>query len=121
MIDSPWNLASPTLPIQSAGQLTPGSSRKQIEKAVAGFETVLMREWLRQVRNTSLSGEGPSSGAGYLEMADDQMAGFISRQGGLGLTRQLADQLLRQVQAASLIATGDSAVNRSEMKESEGG
>lgn len=121
MIDSPWNLASPKLPIQSPGQLAPGSSKKQIEQAVAGFENVLLREWLRQVRSTSLSGEGPSSGAGYLEMADDQMASFIARQGGLGLTRQLADQLLRQVQAASLIATGDSAVNRGEMKEASGG
>ncbi len=110
MIDSPWNLAAPSMPIQSAGHLGPGATKKQIEKAVAGFESVLMREWLQQVRNTSLSGEDPSAGRGYLEMADDQMAAFVSRQGGMGLTRQLADQLLQQVKAASLIAEGDKAV-----------
>jgi len=110
MIDSPWNLAAPSLPVQSAGQLGPAASKKQIEKAVAGFESVLLREWLRQVRSTSLSGEERSASGGYLEMADDQMAAFISRQGGMGLTRQLADQLLQQVKAASLITGSDPAV-----------
>jgi Rod binding domain-containing protein len=108
------------MPIQSAGQLGPGATKKQIEKAVAGFESVLMREWLRQVRSTSLSGEDHAAGGGYLEMADDQMAAFISRQGGMGLTRQLADQLLHQVQAASLIAGGDTSVKSADMKEVAG-
>lgn len=110
MIDSPWNLAAPSMPLQSAGQLGPSANKKQIEKAVAGFESVLLREWLRQVRNTSLSGEDHAAGGGYLEMVDDQMAAFVSRQGGMGLTRQLADQLLHQVQAASLITGADTAV-----------
>ncbi|MEY3201590.1 MAG: hypothetical protein RIR70_1140 [Pseudomonadota bacterium] len=121
MFDSPWNLSAPALPLHSAGQLNGASTKKQIEQAVAGFESVLLREWLRQVRSTSLSGEDHGAGAGYLEMVDDQMANFVSKQGGLGLTRSLADQLLLQLKAASLIEASDAAVKRAENKEVAGG
>ena len=118
MIDSPWNLAAPSIP--AAGTLGAAGNKKQIEQAVAGFESVMLREWLRQVRSTSLSGEEAGTSAGYLEMVDDQMASFVSRQGGFGLSRQLADQLLSQVKAASLITSADPAVKGVEMKEVEG-
>ena len=109
MIDSPWNLMPKSSP--AVGQLNPASTRKQVEKAVAGFESVLLREWLRQVRSSPLTSESQTAGAGYLEMADDQLANFVSRTGGLGLTRQLADQLLTQIRGAELIGSADQAVN----------
>lgn len=50
------------------------------------FEQLLVRQLLAQVRSESLSGDdasGPS--AGYLQLADDQMAATIASVGGLGL------------------------------------
>jgi Rod binding domain-containing protein len=53
-------------------------------------------------------------------MADDQLATLVTRSGGLGLSRGLADQLMKQVHAAGLIAAADSAVKRVDQKEVAG-
>lgn len=118
MIDSPWNLAAPK--IAGLDALKAGGNRKQLEQAAAGFESVLLREWLRQVRTSTFT-DSPGTGAGYLEMADDQLAALVSRGGGLGLARQLADQLLGQVKGAALIAADQKSVNRVEAREVSGG
>lgn len=119
MIDSPWNLMMPAAsPTQGATATL--KDRKSIEAAAAGFEAVMVREWLRQVRSSTFSEDQDSGASGYLAMGDDQLAHFVSRGGGLGLARQLADQLLKQVHGASLIAPADPAVKHSGMREVSG-
>jgi Rod binding domain-containing protein len=105
MSTSPWDLT----PV--ASQLGPQGrdDKATMKKAAAGFEAILMRQWLQEVRKSSLFEEGGTS-AGYLEMADDQMAAMLSRNGGLGLARQLSAQLLKQVEAAQLSARPEIAV-----------
>jgi len=54
------------------------------------FEQLLVRQLLAQVRSESLSGdEAPSTSAGYLQLADDQLAATIASVGGLGLGASL--------------------------------
>jgi Rod binding domain-containing protein len=51
------------------------------------FEQLLVRQMLSQMRATSLGGDAPGAGpsAGYLQMADDHLAGIVASVGGLGL------------------------------------
>ena len=104
---SPWQLdhsAAVTAQIQQAG-----STRKQLEKAAQGFENILIRQMLQQARKSSVDPqEGPM--AGYLELVDDQMAAAMTKAGGMGLSKQMAAQMLRQVQAKELMSASEKAV-----------
>ena len=103
---SPWEFK----PNAAQGSAAKGRDEKDaIKEAAVGFETVLMRQWLREVRKSSLSSDNSAS-TGYLEMADDQMATVLARNGGMGLARQLSSQLLKQVEAAGLSARPEIAV-----------
>ena len=102
---SPWDFK----PVTSQVGPKVRDDKATMEKAAVGFEAVLMRQWLQEVRKSSLTQENSPS-SGYLEMADDQMAAMLSRNGGLGLARQLSSQLLKQVEAAKLSAGPEKAV-----------
>lgn len=102
---SPWEFK----PVTSQNGPKGRDDKAMMEKAAVGFEAVLMRQWLQEVRKSSLAQENTVS-SGYLEMADDQMAAMLSRNGGLGLARQLSTQLLKQVEAAKLSAGPEKAV-----------
>jgi len=83
----PWNMR-PVLDVSptsaTASKATPsGPTPEAIGRQ---FEQLLVRQLLAQVRSESLSGEEPAgSSAGYLQLADDQMAATIASVGGLGM------------------------------------
>lgn len=87
----PWAMR-PTVDVNltaaSASRPTPaGSAPDAIGRQ---FEQLLVRQLLAQVRSESLSGDdAPSSSAGYLQLADDQLAATIASVGGLGLGASL--------------------------------
>lgn len=105
---SPWDFTPVTSQVGPQGR----DDKAMIKKAAVGFEAVLMRQWLQVVRKSSLSSEDSIS-SGYLEMADDQMAAMLSKNGGMGLAKQLSTQLLKQVEAAGLSARPEIAVTPS--------
>jgi Rod binding domain-containing protein len=45
-----------------------------------------------------------------LQLADEQLANQLASQGGFGFGKAMADQMLKQVQAAKLITSGPNAV-----------
>jgi Rod binding domain-containing protein len=63
-----------------------GSSPKEIAQ---GFESLLIRQFLAAARSGALESPDQQE-SGWLEMADDAMAGFLASQGGLGLANQVA-------------------------------
>ena len=84
----------------------PSSSRAEqnIRQAAQGFETILVRQMLRELRQSSWSTAKSDVNSGYLELGDEQMANHIVQSGGLGFAKAMANQMLQQIEAAKLIA-----------------
>jgi len=84
-VNQPWALTRPAA--AATDQAAELSLNKRADALASQFEQLLLRQMLSQMRASSLSadadGEKPS--AGYLQMADDQLAGIVASVGGLGL------------------------------------
>lgn len=100
---SPWSLGS-TGSLNTAA-LKNSSQAKQVEEAARGFETILVRQMLREVRKSSFS-EKTDVNNGYMEMVDDQMASMLTQGKGLGFAQKMTEQMLRQSDLAKLINSG---------------
>ena len=85
---------------------------KKIKQSAQEFEAVLLRQLLKEVRSSSLVNEIKGSNSAYLDMADEQLANQLAAQGGFGFGKAMADQMLRQVNAAKLITSGPNAVKQ---------
>ncbi len=83
---------------------------KKIKQSAQEFEAVLLRQILKEVRSSSLVEGNKGSNSAYLDMADEQLANQLAAQGGFGFAKSMADQMLKQVQAAKLITSGPYAV-----------
>ena len=83
---------------------------KKIKQSAQEFEAVLLRQLLREVRSSSMVDSSKGINSAYLQMADEQLANQLVSQGGFGFGKAMADQMLRQVQAAKLITSGPNAV-----------
>ena len=99
---SPWELGA------SANQLaTPTTSsnyRQKVEEAARGFETTLVRQMLREMRNSSFDPDKQQSiNTGYTDMVDDQVAAMITKGNGLGFAKKMTEQLLNQADIAAQI------------------
>lgn len=93
-------------------QLKPSELRK-IRDSAMGFETALLRQMLREVRSASLDPMKATTSGGYLSLVDDHMADLMTKSGGLGFGRAMADQLIAQLKARELIASKQIAVTAS--------
>lgn len=65
------------------------------KQAAQSFEALLIRQFLASAKSTSWLSEGPESESGWREIADDSLAGYLVKAGGLGLTKQI-ESLLNQ-------------------------
>ncbi len=72
--------------------LAPGASTSAVRgrdaDTAAQFEQLLLRQWLQQVRQSGFEDRSGVS-AGYLELADDQLAAVVAGAGGIGLAPTL--------------------------------
>lgn len=87
------------------------SSEAKIKEAAEGFESVLIRQMLRELRGTSLDKDKSSLNTGYLDIGDDHLANHLVKAGGLGFAKAMADQMLSQIKTAELIGSKQKAVN----------
>lgn len=79
----PWIVAQGRLALAAQEAKSP-------KDAGQAFEALLVRQILSTARSSSwLSGESEAE-SGWREMADDALAGYLSRVGGLGLANQIA-------------------------------
>ena len=84
---------------------------QKIRQTAQDFEAVLLRQMLREIRNSAFSESNKGgSNAAYLSLADEQMANNMAAQGGFGFGKAMATQMIQQVQAAQLINSATSAV-----------
>jgi len=70
----------------------PSSSGSSPREIAQGFESLLIRQFLAAARSGALESSDQQE-SGWLEMADDAMAGFLASRGGLGLAGQVASLL----------------------------
>jgi Rod binding domain-containing protein len=84
---------------------------QKIKQTAQDFEAVLLRQMMREIRNSvfSESSKGGSSST-YLSLADEQLANNMAAQGGFGFGKAMAQQMIQQVQAAQLINSAATAV-----------
>jgi Rod binding domain-containing protein len=84
---------------------------QKIKQTAQDFEAVLLRQMMREIRNSvfSESSKG-SSNATYLSLADEQLANNMAAQGGFGFGKAMAQQMIQQAQAAQLINSAANAV-----------
>lgn len=91
----PWAAA---LGARSSANNVSGSAKQAAQQ----FEALLIRQFLTTARSTGwLSGEQESE-SGWREIADDSLAGYLVKSGGLGLAKQV-ETLIAQ---ASLSRSG---------------
>jgi Rod binding domain-containing protein len=84
---------------------------QKIKHTAQEFEAVLLRQMMREIRNSVFSETGKGgSNATYLGMADEQLANTMAAQGGFGFGKAMANQMIQQVQAAQLINSAANAV-----------
>ena len=84
---------------------------KKIKQTAQDFEAVLLRQMMREIRNSAFSetSKGGSNDT-YLSLADEQLANNMAAQGGFGFGKAMAQQMIQQAQAAQLINSAANAV-----------
>lgn len=84
---------------------------QKIKQTAQDFEAVLLRQMMREIRNSAFSESNKGgSNAAYLSLADEQMANNMAAQGGFGFGKAMATQMIQQVQAAQLINSSANSV-----------
>ena len=84
---------------------------KKIKQTAQDFEAVLLRQMMREIRNSAFSETSKGgSNATYLSLADEQLANNMAAQGGFGFGKAMAQQMIQQAQAAQLINSAANAV-----------
>ena len=86
---------------------------KKIQKNAQEFEGILVRQMLRELRESPFAPQGDIMSKSYQDSADDQLAKHIAQAGGLGFGKAMADLMLRQIQQSSLIGSANSTVKSS--------
>ncbi len=88
----PWVAA-----LGSKGSVSQGSINRSARQAAEQFEALLIRQFLSNARSTSWLSDQQESESGWREIADDSLAGYLVKAGGLGLTKQV-ESLIAQAQ-----------------------
>lgn len=82
----------------------------KVREALQGFEAVLVRQMLRELRQSSWSSSKSDINSGYLQIGDEQLANHIVKSGGLGFAKAMASQMLQQIEVSKLIEMTPKAV-----------
>jgi Rod binding domain-containing protein len=88
----PWVAA-----LGSRSGVSQGGIDRSAKQAAQQFEALLIRQFLSNARSTSWLSDQQESESGWREIADDSLAGYLVKAGGLGLTKQV-ESLIAQAQ-----------------------
>lgn len=82
----------------------------KLARAAQEFESLLIGQMLRMMRDASLGGglglEGDNAGRTMSEFADQQLSELLASRGGIGLAALIAQGLQRESQPHRLTGTG---------------
>ena len=108
--------ALPTIGAVPGTSATAGAAKpdpktvQKIQSHAVEFESMLIRQMLRELRQSPFKPEVRSDSKAYLEMGDEQFAKSLAQSGGFGFGKAMAQQMIQQVQAAQLINSAATAV-----------
>ena len=71
---------------------------------------MLIRQMLRELRQSPFKPEVRTDSKAYLEMGDEQLSKSLAQSGGFGFGKAMADLMLRQIQTSGLIAGAEKSV-----------
>jgi Rod binding domain-containing protein len=94
----------------SPSQAKDASSLQKIKDNAQAFEGILIRQMLKELRNSPFAETTQNDSKAYIDMADEQLANTLAKNGGFGFGQAMAELMMRQVQTAGLIKTSVSAV-----------
>lgn len=103
---SPGTVAAP---VATAAKPDPATIQK-IKSHAVEFESMLIRQMLRELRQSPFKPEVRSDSKSYLEMGDEQLAKSLAQSGGFGFGKAMADLMLKQIQTSGLIAGAEKSV-----------
>ena len=83
---------------------------QKIKSHAVEFESMLIRQMLRELRQSPFKPEVRTDSKSYLEMGDEQFAKSLAQSGGFGFGKAMADMMLKQIQTSGLIAGPEKAV-----------
>jgi len=84
-----------------------------VKQAAQQFEALLIRQFLSNARSTSWLNEQQESESGWREIADDSLAGYLVKAGGLGLSKQV-ESMINQAERGRKGLNDVSATNPAE-------
>ncbi|MEY4676656.1 MAG: hypothetical protein RLZZ470_1163 [Pseudomonadota bacterium] len=108
--------ALPTIGAVPGAASTAGAAKadpktvQKIQSHAVEFESMLIRQMLRELRQSPFKPEVRSDSKAYLEMGDEQFAKSLAQSGGFGFGKAMADLMLKQIQTSGLIAGAEKAV-----------
>lgn len=102
----PWVAA-----LGSRSSVSQGGIDKSARQAAEQFEALLIRQFLSNARSTSWLSDQHESESGWREIADDSLAGYLVKAGGLGLTKQV-ESLIAQAQRSRRNSSIDGSDSR---------
>lgn len=94
----PWSAAL-------GGKQDADRSHGSAKQAAQQFEALLIRQFLSNSRSTSWLSDQQESETGWREIADDSLAGYLVKAGGIGLSKQV-ESLINQVRSSSTALKG---------------
>ena len=83
---------------------------QKIKSHAVEFEGMLIRQMLRELRQSPFKPEVRTDSKSYLEMGDEQFAKSLAQSGGFGFGKAMADMMLKQIQTSGLIGGAEKAV-----------
>ena len=87
----------------AAGNATVGlpgvdaATARKIQKSAQEFEGILVRQMLRELRQSPFSPEADILSKSYRDLGDDQLATHVAQVGGFGFGKAMSDLMLRQI------------------------
>lgn len=80
------------------------ATARKIQKSAQEFEGVLVRQMLRELRQSPFSPEGDITSKSYRDLGDDQLANHVAQVGGFGFGKAMSDLMLRQILQSARVA-----------------
>ena len=99
-----------TVSASAIAQPTDAVNLQKIKENAQAFEGILIRQMLKELRNSPFAETTQNDSKAYIDMADEQLASTLSKNGGFGFGKAMAELMMRQIQTAGLINSAEMSV-----------
>lgn len=97
-------------PVNTGTSAVDPQTIQKIKSHAVEFEGMLIRQMLRELRQSPFKPEARSDSKSYLEMGDEHFAKSLAKSGGFGFGKAMADMMLKQIETSGLIARPQTSV-----------